>query len=88
MKIYNKRNNRIRFYIWVSVMLTHILIINNLSAKIYDVLGREISTLINEVKQAGNFTVDFNGSNLASGIYFYRLESNEFSDIKKMIVVK
>ena len=56
--------------------------------KIYDMLGREIRTLVNEVKSAGNFSVDFNASELSSGIYFYRLETNGFSDIKKMMLIK
>ena len=56
--------------------------------KIYDVLGREVRTLVNEVKQAGNYTVDFNASEFASGVYFYKLTSGDFSDIKRMILVK
>jgi hypothetical protein len=56
--------------------------------KIYDVLGREVRTLVNEVKMAGNYTVDFNASELASGVYFYRLESNDFTDVKRMILIK
>lgn len=56
--------------------------------KIYDVLGREVRTVVNEVKAAGYHTVEFNGSNIASGVYFYRLESNGFSDIKKMMLIK
>jgi hypothetical protein len=56
--------------------------------KIYDVLGREISTLVNEVKSVGSYSVDFVASEFASGVYFYRLESNGFSDIKRMLLVK
>ncbi len=55
---------------------------------IYDILGREIKTLINEIKRAGNYTVDFNGSEFSSGVYFYRLETNGFSDVKRMIMIK
>jgi hypothetical protein len=58
------------------------------SIKIYDLLGREISSLVNEVKQAGYYFVDFNGSNLASGVYFYKMESNGFTDTKKFILMK
>jgi protein involved in ribonucleotide reduction len=58
------------------------------SLKIYDVLGREVRTLVNEVKSAGQFSVDFNASEFASGVYFYRLESNGFSDIKRMMLIK
>jgi hypothetical protein len=56
--------------------------------RIYDVLGREVMTLVNEVKTAGSYNVDFNASELSSGVYFYKLESNDFSDIKKMMLVK
>ena len=56
--------------------------------KIYDVLGREIRSLVNEVKSAGNYSVDFNASEYSSGVYFYRLESEGFSDIKRMVLIK
>ncbi|MCI0473672.1 MAG: T9SS type A sorting domain-containing protein, partial [Ignavibacteria bacterium] len=58
------------------------------SLKVYDMLGREVTTLVSEVKTAGNYTVDFNAGNLTSGAYFYRLESNGFTDTKKMMVIK
>ena len=56
--------------------------------KIYDVLGREIKTLVNENKTAGYYSIDFNGSEFPSGVYFYKLESNEFGDVKRMILIK
>ncbi|MCX6163931.1 MAG: T9SS type A sorting domain-containing protein [Ignavibacteriae bacterium] len=56
--------------------------------KIYDILGREISTLVNEIKSPGNFTIDFNGENLSSGVYFYKLTTGDFSDVKRMILIK
>ncbi len=56
--------------------------------KIYDVLGREVRTLVNEIKQAGNYSVDFNGAEFSSGVYFYRIESNDFTDVKRMILIK
>ena len=58
------------------------------SLKVYDVLGKEVMTLVNESKPAGNYQVDFNGVNLASGAYFYRIESGDFRDIKRMILIK
>jgi hypothetical protein len=58
------------------------------SLKIYDILGREIAKLVNENKPAGNYIVDFDASNLSSGIYFYKLEVNGFKDVKKMTVLK
>jgi len=56
--------------------------------KIYDVLGREVKVLVNEVKTAGTYSVDFNASEFASGVYFYRMESNGFIDVKKMMLIK
>lgn len=56
--------------------------------KVYDLLGKEVATLINEVKQSGYYKVDFNASNLSSGIYFYRLETDNKIEIKKMTLLK
>ncbi len=56
--------------------------------KIYDVLGNEVKTLVSENKESGNYTVKFNASNLASGIYFYRLKAGNFSSVKKLILLK
>ncbi len=56
--------------------------------KIYDMTGKEIRTLVNEVKPAGRYSVVFDGSNLSSGIYYYKLESGAFSQVKRMILVK
>lgn len=56
--------------------------------KIYDVLGREVKTLVNDIRTAGNYEVDFNASYLASGVYFYRMESGDFTDVKKLVLLK
>jgi hypothetical protein len=56
--------------------------------KIYDVLGSEVATLVNEFKTAGQYEVDFDASRLSSGVYFYRIEAGEFSAVKKMIHLK
>jgi hypothetical protein len=56
--------------------------------KIYDVTGREVKTLVNEVKEAGSNSVLFDASALSSGVYFYKLTSGSFTDTKKMILVK
>ncbi len=58
------------------------------SLRIYNVLGKEVMTLVNEVKNAGTFEVQFDASNLSSGAYFYRLESGNFVDTKKMMLMK
>jgi len=60
----------------------------NVSIKVFDVLGKEVATLVNETKQPGFYTVDFNASGFASGIYFYRIDAGEFSAIKKMVLIK
>jgi len=56
--------------------------------KVYDVLGREVKNLINEVKSAGRYTVLLEGSDLSSGVYFYRIESGDFVQVKRMILLK
>jgi len=56
--------------------------------KVYDVLGKEVATLINEVKNPGNYIVEFDGSNLSSGAYFYKLQVGDFSSVKRMVLVK
>jgi hypothetical protein len=56
--------------------------------KVYDVLGRDVKTLVNEVKPPGSYTVQFDGSGLSSGLYFYRLQAGDFVQTKKMLVVK
>jgi len=58
------------------------------SFKVYNVLGKEVATLVNESKSAGKYSVSFDASNLTSGAYFYKLDINGFSDIKKMLVLK
>lgn len=55
---------------------------------IYDLLGREVSQLVNQEKSFGTYIIDFDGSNLTSGIYFYKLKVNNFTDVKKMILIK
>lgn len=60
--------------------------------KIYDILGNEINTLVNEYKQAGSYNINFNGGNLTSGTYFYvlniRNDEQTFSAVKKMTLIK
>jgi hypothetical protein len=56
--------------------------------KVYDILGREIVVLVNEEKSTGNYEVEFNGSMLTSGIYFYQIKAGNFVETKKMILLK
>ncbi len=63
----------------------------NVTLKVYDVLGKEIATLVNEESAsggAGNYEVNFNASSLSSGIYFYKLQAGSFVQTKKMILLK
>lgn len=56
--------------------------------KIYDVLGREVASPVNEFKNAGVYTLDFDGSKFSSGVYFYKLTSGDFTKVKKMVLIK
>ncbi|MEP0860547.1 MAG: T9SS type A sorting domain-containing protein [Ignavibacterium sp.] len=58
------------------------------SLKVYDILGNEVATLVNEEKSAGFYEIEFNASQLASGIYFYRLKAGSFVETKKMILMR
>ncbi|MBL7128790.1 MAG: T9SS type A sorting domain-containing protein [Ignavibacteria bacterium] len=55
---------------------------------VYDVLGREISVLVNEKQRAGNYSVEFNAGNLPTGVYLYKLQSGEFFNAKKMLLIR
>ena len=59
-----------------------------LTIKVYDVMGREVATVFDGVQQAGNYTAILDGSNLPSGIYFYKMETNGFVETKKMVFLK
>ena len=54
----------------------------------YDVLGNEVATLVNDEKDAGKYEVEFDGTGLTSGIYFYQLRAGNYTDTKKMILLK
>ena len=58
------------------------------SLKVYDILGTEVASLVNENQEAGNYSVEFNAYNLTSGIYFYTLTSGNFVETKKLILLK
>ncbi len=53
-----------------------------------DVLGKEVSTLVNEEKYSGNYEVEFIASGLISGVYFYQLKTNDYIETRKMLVLK
>ncbi|GJQ42273.1 MAG: T9SS type A sorting domain-containing protein [Ignavibacteriota bacterium] len=60
----------------------------NVSIKVYDILGNEVANLVDGYMETGKYEVDFNASSLASGVYIYRLNVNDFVNVKKMILLK
>jgi hypothetical protein len=56
--------------------------------KVYDVLGREVTTLVNEERQSGKHAVQFDGSRFSSGVYFYRMSAGKYSEVRKMVLQK
>ncbi|MFZ4590839.1 MAG: T9SS type A sorting domain-containing protein, partial [Ignavibacteria bacterium] len=56
--------------------------------KIFDVMGREVQTLVNESLQPGTYETTFDGSNLTSGVYFYQLTSGNYKETKKLLLLK
>ncbi len=61
---------------------------NHVTLKVYDILGKQVETLVNENEPAGSYSVNFNAGRLASGIYFYRLKAGNYSEARKMILIK
>jgi len=56
--------------------------------ELFDVLGQKVKTLLNEQKDAGSYKIDFNGSNLSSGTYFYKITAGDFVKTNRMVLVK
>jgi len=61
---------------------------SNVTLKVFDVLGREVATLVNSVEQAGDKSVNFDAGNLESGVYYYRLQAGDFIEIKKLVLLR
>ncbi len=61
---------------------------NNVKLKVYDMSGKEVAVLLNEYKSAGKYTYTFDANSLSSGVYFYRISAGDFSDTRKMMLVK
>jgi len=78
---------KIKFQIPI-VETGHTPSLRHATLKIYDILGREITTIINKELAPGSYEVEFNGNGLASGIYFYRLDAGSFVQTKKMILLR
>ncbi len=56
--------------------------------KVYNIIGEEVASLVNEIKDAGSYNISFDASKFASGVYYYKLQSGDFSNVKKMIILK
>jgi hypothetical protein len=56
--------------------------------KVYDIIGNEVTTLVNEEKDAGSYNIDFNASELSSGVYFYTIQAGTFNKVLKMTFIK
>ncbi|MGE5411718.1 MAG: T9SS type A sorting domain-containing protein, partial [Clostridiales bacterium] len=56
--------------------------------KVYDLLGNEVATLVNEIKQTGSHSVEFKASSLPSGVYMYTLQAGQFRESKKLLLIK
>jgi hypothetical protein len=61
---------------------------DKVTLKVFDILGREIATLVNEEKTAGSYKINFNGNKLGSGVYFYQLRAGSFIETKKLVLLK
>ncbi|MEJ5262330.1 MAG: YCF48-related protein [Ignavibacterium sp.] len=61
---------------------------SDIKIKIYDILGNEVATLVDELREAGYYSIEFDGSNLSSGIYFYTIQAGNFYQVKKMTLIK
>jgi hypothetical protein len=61
---------------------------NHVTLKVFDLLGREVATLVNDVKEPGTYTVRWDASGVASGVYFYRLKAGDFVETKRMLLMR
>ncbi|MCW9096486.1 MAG: T9SS type A sorting domain-containing protein, partial [Ignavibacteriaceae bacterium] len=71
-----------------TIITWQLAVSSDVTIKVYDVLGNEVATLVNEEKPAGKYEVKFNGSGLSSGLYFYQLKAGSFIQTKKMLLLK
>lgn len=72
----------------VTVISYQLSVNSYVTLKIFDILGKEVETLVNEQQQAGSYKVQFNASHLASGVYLYKLQAGSFTAVKKFVFMK
>jgi flagellar hook assembly protein FlgD len=65
-----------------------LLVAGQVSLKVYDALGREVGTIVNQQLNAGSFNVSWDASQYTTGIYFYRLTAGDYTETKKMLLIK
>jgi hypothetical protein len=61
---------------------------SDVTVKVYDILGGEVKTLVSEFKSAGNYNINFDASGLASGVYYYKIQAGDFTEVKKLTLLK
>ena len=71
-----------------SIRITRSIFNGNVKLVVYDAMGREIKTLVNEKQNAGSYQVEFDGTNYPSGVYFYKLTTSDFNQTKRMVLMK
>lgn len=71
-----------------TVISYELRVAGNAELKVFDVLGNEIAELVNEKQNAGSYSVDFDGSNFSSGVYFYKLTAGDFAETRRMVLIK
>jgi hypothetical protein len=60
----------------------------NVKISVYDISGKEVVPLVSQFQNAGTYEVTFTATNLSSGVYFYKLETSDFKDVKRMVILK
>jgi hypothetical protein len=71
-----------------TVISYQLAVSSNVELTVYNLIGQKVATLVSEKQKAGYHKIEFNAANLSSGIYFYRLQTDEFVDVKKMVLMK
>lgn len=86
--LFNSFPSLLSFLFCILAIKYNIPTASHVTLNVYDVLGREVATLVNEEKPAGNYETQFSAANLPSGVYFYRIKAGNYSAVKKMILMK
>jgi hypothetical protein len=72
----------------ITIINFQLPIVNFVTLKIYDILGREVTTLVSEKLSPGTYNAEWNASGFASGVYFYRLQAGDFVETKKLLLLR